>query len=430
MSDLAQQLIRSEITTEEFNSLFNQQSPDDRSQIISDLLDGFSESPTLNVQKALASISANVLEGYRQGDLSPSAEGVVESLFEQLRISGHVSPSRRYKIDGQDLRQLALDVNIEPNITRVVTNSSGEKTQEILDTQYIHEYIEISDQNLAPNTVEQLTQLQQELAQWSSRSHPPLSEIFKYLNSYLSDILEGGIIGSVWGFVASRDTEGRLAAIGSYSYIPETGEAQLNFNLGSPESRLSAAIRPEGTLLNANTANRIALLRHLADQYPDLTTVITQAGSRQATQQTLDLYFLPQETSLEEVLFTQQSLEGYGTAQDSLLHRKLTYLSHISEDLETAANVNSDRFQPELLTAIGDLNARIIELESNPTHELTHELVEQFRVDLGQQIRQFETQSSQNLTVTLSHEANRLAQKTMSLILRLKRNPLSRLSQH
>ena len=90
-----------------------------------------------------------------------------------------------------------------------------------------------------------------------------------------------------------RDTEGRLAAIGSYSYIPETGEAQLNFNLSSPESRLSAAIRPEGTLLNANAANRIALLRHLADQYPDLTSVITQAGSRQATQQTLDLYFLP-----------------------------------------------------------------------------------------------------------------------------------------
>ena len=32
MSDLAQQLIRSEITTEEFKSLFNQQLPDDRSQ--------------------------------------------------------------------------------------------------------------------------------------------------------------------------------------------------------------------------------------------------------------------------------------------------------------------------------------------------------------------------------------------------------------
>ena len=57
----------------------------------------------------------------------PSAEGVVESLFEQLRIAGHVSPSRRYKIDGQDLRQLALDVNTEPNITKIVTNSSGEK---------------------------------------------------------------------------------------------------------------------------------------------------------------------------------------------------------------------------------------------------------------------------------------------------------------
>ena len=111
-------------------------------------------------------------------------------------------PQRRYRINGQDLRQLALDVNIEPNITRVVINSSGEKTQEILDTQYIHRYIEISDQNLAPNTVEQLTQLQQELAQWSSRSHPPQSEIFKYLNSYISDILEGGIIGSLWGFVA------------------------------------------------------------------------------------------------------------------------------------------------------------------------------------------------------------------------------------
>ncbi len=425
---LVEQLINDQITEEDFLAAYEKSSQEEQAVLLSELLETYGRSPDgpkISVRKALLRLQKDVLDNYGRNKLSSAADTVIETLFEQLRLD-RVAKAELGEFETRNdiLKKLTLGQVVDPQVTRVTISPDGDRSKENLGVDYNHEFIEITPNKELSDGGEELTQLSQisdTLSQWGERYDTAIDALlYLEINLLVNEIIAGEQTTNKF-IVITRGPDNELAAVGLAEIRNQEAlepYVYIAFTVANPDSQLPLENRPEGTLLRAGTANRIAMLRYIAKEWPQIERISSDLVHERAVQGALDSYFFNFDgsPSLENSfpfwdIFSQPA-ESYAAAHQSLLQRKIPYLERVVQDLERAAMRNS--VHPDLVAQISEVKGRISELENHPG-QLTNETIEQLRTSLAQQIRELDFQYSQNnIQAALGYEANRLREDSVA----------------
>ncbi|WP_170419562.1 cadherin-like domain-containing protein [Ruegeria atlantica] len=361
-----------------FIELINQQPEAMRLSFYSALLENVPNGGDTSILAGRAQ-STEILNAYNRGALSDGAARTVDTFYRQLSLEQSADIEafplpERLEIENGALRRL-IGSEPEPFISRIALDDFLLPEATPTTGRYRHETIATSPgEAVDQETLNQLTQLQSELVDWISRS-PQNSEQradLVRLEATILDIL-GNDTASPVTIVTSRGPNGELASASAYAYEAGDFRVDLGVNVVDPTSLLPVGEQPVGTFVDADAANRLAVLRDIATRYPDAQNIGSETENLRELSGLARLYFVN-----DENLFRQPA-DGFAAAQRSLANDRVSTLQIASTDLNAAVAANPQGLSQQFRDEIADLNTRILALDaqsvgSDVLADLTSEL--------------------------------------------------------
>ncbi|MCG8564539.1 MAG: hypothetical protein MI747_05595, partial [Desulfobacterales bacterium] len=378
VEDLVTDVVVNGLDTASFNQRYGAFTEDQKSILVSRLLENLGLDPTnAHLTEILSGLEDRILTQYKDHNLSSSAELVVETLLERVRRSGAGQTTVSDSHEGElylDPVRAGLLMDSPPEVrANYWQTQDGQSTAVDGDGSYRTRVFalipegETDPHGASTPTENQRTRFEDVIFKWSgvaSHSGADVATvgIYNKLMEYVQDAYEEGNVANPDHLVVVEAPNREIAAFGTYTRNGETGEVNIDFIAANPA--LLYAERPEGILWRgAGRAAILAASRDIAQRFPDAVITITPQNPRVETT-SRDFYFGENRTPQ---LFTGESgqpLGDYTDAQTALLERQQGALNRAVNELRQFVD-ETDSLVGTWRNRLEELNAELTQLSVN-----------------------------------------------------------------